>query len=139
MYNKIWQGRPPTTHAYDSFSIWHHDGFPPKNIDIECCVAITDSYDIGSCKTIDFEVKKLDKIETAVSCLHYGPHELIADTYDYLGDWIRANGYQISGCPRQNYISNENTPDISQFKLLNTPQPQLTVITEIIIPVEKKK
>lgn len=137
MYNDIWKGNPPTTHAYDSFSIYHHHGFPATNIDIECCVAITDSLASSRFNRTDYEIKKLDKVDMAASCLHYGPCELIEDTYRYLVAWIEANGYQICGWPMQNYISNENTADISQFRFLNSPQPQLVVIIEIIIPVKK--
>ena len=139
MYNCIWNGKPPITDPYECFAIYYHDDFPDKNIDAECCVVINKNFDISCCKKTNYQVKKIRGIEMAASCLHYGPHEMMGETFAYLIDWINANGFKICGYPRQNVISNENTPNISNYEFLTSIESQVCEISELIVPIQKKR
>jgi AraC family transcriptional regulator len=43
--------------------------------------------------------------------MHRGPYETVGETYELLGRWVAANGYRLSGPPREVYLSDpEDTP-----------------------------
>jgi len=139
MYNCIWHGKPPgTTNPYECFAIYYHDRFPEKNLDAECCVAVDENFNPKQCKA-EYRVKRIRGVEMAASCLHYGPHEMLGETFAYLIDWVDANQLEVCGYPRQNILSNEATPNISNYEFLTSNEAQVCEISEIIVPIRKKE
>ena len=137
IYNRVWNGKPPITYPYETIAIYYHDSFPDSNLDAECCIAIDHNSDEMIGHQTVYQVKRIPGIEMAASCLHYGKLEMIEETYEYLVDWIKANEYELCGYPRQNFISNESTPDLSNYELANVDS-QPCEVTEIIVPIKKR-
>jgi len=136
-YNDIWHGKPTLTDPYECFAIYylnyscHNLDFSYKNIDAECCIAIPENFN-----NPNFHIKKIPKIEMAASCLHFGPHETVEKTLIYLKDWILLNGYKICGYPRQNILSNESLPDISNYKFKASDDSLVCEVSELIVPIK---
>jgi len=138
MYNCIWHGKPPYTNPYECFVIYYHDSFPEKNLDAECCAAVDANFNPKCCKN-DYQVKKIPAVEMAASCLHYGPHEMVGETFAYLLEWVDANELAVCGYPRLNVLSNESTPNITNYEFLSSNESLVCEISEIILPVQKKE
>lgn len=138
MYNSIWKGKPTITAPYECFAIYYCDNFLDKTLDAECCIEINENVDVSRFKDSDYQVKRIPGIEMAASCYHYGPHELIGETFAYLTEWINANEFEVSGNPRHNVISNETTPDISNYEFICSNESQVCEISEIIVPIKKR-
>jgi DNA-binding transcriptional MerR regulator len=133
-YNEVWQGKPILTDPYECFAIYYQNGVEIEyiNIDVECCIAIPKNF-----TSKKYEIKEFPKIETAVSCLHFGPHETVATTFLQLRDWISVNGYKMCDYPRQNILSNEDMPNISNYKFSRSDDSLVCEVSELIVPVTK--
>jgi DNA-binding transcriptional MerR regulator len=81
------------------FSIYPDLEFKEKDINVELCQAVTEKYpDSG-----DITFKTLPEIRV-VSVLHKGSYATLAQAYAFALNWIKDNGYSISGEPRESYI-----------------------------------
>ncbi len=69
-------------------------------------------------------VKRVEAMQVAAT-LHEGPFEKVGATWDALGKWIAANGYQIAGPGIEIYLSDPG----------NTKPKDL--LTEVAFPVRK--
>lgn len=139
MYNFIWEGKPTITDPYECFAIYYDNSFSDKNLDAECCVKVNDDYKVSRLKNTGYQIKKIPGFEMVASCFHYGPHELIGETFAYLMEWIKANEFWVSGYPLHNVISNETTPDISNYEFMGSNESQVCEISEIIVPIKKRR
>jgi len=136
-YNEVWQGKPTLTDPYECFAIYYdnftsdHIDFTHKNIDAECCIAIPKDFNKSN-----YQIKEFPGIEMAASCLHLGPHETVEKTFLNLREWISMNGYKICDYPRQNILSNECLPNISNYKFINSDDSLVCEVSEIIMPIK---
>lgn len=73
-----------------------------------------------------FGVRRVSGAQVAATT-HKGPYDRVGETYELLGDWLIANGYEIVGPSEEIYFS-----DPSQ-----TPPEEL--LTEVRFPVRKKR
>lgn len=51
----------------------------------------------------DYEFRLMERI-TAVTVLHKGPYEKLNEAYAFAYKWIKENGYEVTGCPRDGTI-----------------------------------
>jgi effector-binding domain-containing protein len=49
-------------------------------------------------------VKQVEPLEVAAT-IHRGPYPEVGATYQALGDWIAANGYEVTGPPEEVYLT----------------------------------
>ena len=62
-----------------------------------------------------------------VYTMHIGPYDTLKGTYDEIDAWLKANGYEYAGAPRETYHSDPvKEKDASKWR------------TEIVWPVKKK-
>ncbi|MGL4738720.1 MAG: GyrI-like domain-containing protein, partial [Cellulosilyticaceae bacterium] len=96
--------------------------YKEKDIHIELCEAVTEMKEDFE----DIKFKKIDRVN-AISVMHKGPYDRLADAYAYAFEWIENNDYVVIENPRENYIdgiwNKENQEDW---------------LTELQIPVMKK-
>jgi effector-binding domain-containing protein len=105
-----------------SAAIWHDEGYKDHDIDAEAVIFIKSRIpEDGRVK-----VRELSAA-TVASIVHNGPYNTLQLAYDAIGKWIEANGYHITGAPREIY--------------LYCPEPvrqdDPAYVTEIQFPVEK--
>ena len=82
------------------FNLYHDGEYKEKDIDVEVCEAVVDF-----CQDSDtVKFKKIPRIEKAVCVLHKGAYEFLPDAYNFVFEWIKDNGYEASGLPRESYI-----------------------------------
>lgn len=82
------------------FNIYHDKEYKEKDIDVEVCEAVIDFYE----DTDKVKYKRISKVNEAVCVLHKGPYDLLREAYTFTFEWIKNNGYQIIGEPRESYI-----------------------------------
>ena len=70
---------------------------------------------------------ELPGVETMVSVIHQGNHEMLSEAYNSLMAWIEVNGYRITGPNREVYLRGSE-PGLDAASL----------ITEVQFPVAKK-
>lgn len=104
------------------FNIYHDGEYKEKDIDVEVCEAVVDY-----CEDSEMvKYKKIKAVETAICVLHKGPYSLLPDAYNFTFEWIKDNGYEFIGEPRESYIDGIwNKEDESEW------------LTEIQIPIGK--
>lgn len=106
------------------FTIYHDGNYKEADIDAEFCQAVTDyARDSDQVK-----FKKIAAVDTAACVLHKGPYDTIGMAYGAVMKWIEANGYEITGIPRESYINgcwNKENPEDR--------------LTEVQVPVKLKK
>ncbi len=76
-----------------TLAIYHDDEFDPAASDIELGVEI-------------LEEDKADRILEPVQCavtMHQGPYSSLPDAYGKVVAWMKAEGWQIAGCPFEIY------------------------------------
>lgn len=56
-----------------------------------------------------------------VSCLHRGTYNELAALYNEMSEWIKSNGYQISGSSIEYYYSKPNIPEAEQVTRIEMP------------------
>ena len=83
-----------------AFIIYHDGEYRENNLDVEYCEAV-DSMGKDT-ETIHF--RQMDAIPKMACILHRGPYRTIGNAYDYLLNWIRSQGVQMTGKPRESYI-----------------------------------
>jgi DNA-binding transcriptional MerR regulator len=107
------------------FTIFHDTEFKPENLDVEIAIPVSAAVrkDVPLDGGRKLTAHKLAGIEAAACLLHAGDFESIAQSYEALGKWIEANGYQIAGPPREVY--------------LRAPDQEGGALTEIQWPVSK--
>ena len=102
--------------------IYPDDGYRESNIFIE----YAQSVDRVGKDTEFLKFKKLEGI-TALSVLHYGSYHTLKDAYLFAIGWIRENGYELCGEPRERYINGSwNKESVSDW------------LTELQIPVRAR-
>ncbi|QVK18174.1 MerR family transcriptional regulator [Mycoplasmatota bacterium] len=105
------------------FNIYHDSEYKETDIDVEVCEAVVEFCDDS--EMVKF--KKINYVETAVCVLHKGPYSLLREAYNFVFEWIKDNGYEVIGEPRESYIDGIwNTEDESEW------------LTEIQIPIAKR-
>ncbi|MEM8860232.1 MAG: MerR family transcriptional regulator [Chloroflexota bacterium] len=109
--------------------IQHEDGFETENADIEMGVMLHDAIDgvlqLGSGPELTMGL--LPRIETAACIVRVGGTHKTVGCYDTLGRWAEANGFNLTGAPREVFI---NPPQPDNFK---------DAVTEIQVPVTPKE
>lgn len=108
------QGRP--------ISIWRDEGYRDDEVDTE--VVVTLNTPVPSGDTV--KVYELPG-GTMASIVHNGAYRRLFDAYSSLNAWIEANGYRITGAPREHYLYAEDP----------TRWDDKSCVTEIQLPVEK--
>lgn len=106
------------------FNLYHDGEYREKDIDVEVCEAVVDY-----CEDSDMvKFKRIEEVEEAVCVLHKGPYSRLPDAYNFTFDWIRDNGYEVIGLPRENYIDGIwNKEDENEW------------LTEIQVPITSRK
>ena len=56
-----------------------------------------------------------------VSCLHRGTYSELAVLYNEMMEWIKTNGYKLSGTSIEYYYSNPNVPEEEQVTRIEMP------------------
>ena len=106
--------------AGPSFSIYHDNEYKEKDNDVEVAFPI-----VGTATETDrIKLRKLTGSVMA-SVIHTGPYETITAAYKAIGDWVEANGYEISGAVREVYLTQPGDPGKE-------------LVTEILFPILKK-
>jgi DNA-binding transcriptional MerR regulator len=105
------------------FNIYHDGEYKEKDIDVECCEAVTEMK-----KDSDIiKFKHMGKIDTALCILHKGPYRTIGEAYTFAFKWIEDNNYKVTDNPRESYIDGIWNKDSEEEWL-----------TELQIPIEMK-
>ena len=82
------------------FNIYHDMEYKEKDIDVEVCEAVTDF-----CQDSEMVRYKVIKgVDKALCILHKGPYSLLPEAYAFAMNWIKDNGYELVGEPRESYI-----------------------------------
>lgn len=82
------------------FNLYHDGEYKESNIDVEVCEAVVDF-----CEDSDMvKYKRIMGVDEALCVLHKGPYSTLPDAYNYAMNWIKDNGYEIVGLPRESYI-----------------------------------
>jgi effector-binding domain-containing protein len=80
--------------------ILYADGeYKENDVRIEFCDAVTDFGRDGQ----DYRFRKVPGF-TALNILHKGPYHRLPEAYDYADQWMKKNGYEKVGCPRNSAI-----------------------------------
>ena len=105
------------------FTIYHDMEYKETDIYAEVCEAVTEF-----CENSEMvKFKKINKVDSALCILHKGPYSTIRATYIYAFEWIKNNGYDVIGAPRESYIDGIwNKGDESLW------------LTELQIPIKTK-
>jgi len=82
------------------FNMYHDGEYKETNIDVEVCEAVVDY-----CEDSDMvKYKRISGVKEALCVLHKGPYATLSDAYNFAMEWIKDNGYEILGLPRERYI-----------------------------------
>lgn len=104
------------------FNIYHDGEYKEKDIDVEVCEAVVDY-----CEDTDLiKFKKIKGYKEALCVLHKGPYSTLPDAYNFAFEWVKDNGYEVVGLPRESYIDGIWNKDSDEEWL-----------TEIQIPIGK--
>jgi effector-binding domain-containing protein len=82
------------------FNIYHDGEYKEENIDVEVCEAVTEKKEDSDMLTF----KIIEKVETAACVLHKGPYGEFPKAYAAVLRWVKENGFEIIGNPRESYI-----------------------------------
>ena len=105
------------------FCIYHDGEYKETNIDVEACESVVDF-----CEDSEMvKYKVIQRVDSALCVLHKGPYSLLREAYVFAFEWIKDNGYEVAGLPRESYIDGIwNKEDESEW------------LTELQIPIQKK-
>jgi DNA-binding transcriptional MerR regulator len=107
------------------FTLFHDDELEEQDLDVEVCFPV--NAPLGHIIPLDGErelkVRALDALSSAACIIHVGEYTSFPQSYEYLGRWISANGFEISGPIREVY--------------LRPPEERESALTEIQFPVSK--
>ncbi|RSK25840.1 MerR family transcriptional regulator [Bacillus sp. HMF5848] len=82
------------------FNVYHDQEYKDKDIDVEVCEAVVDY-----CQDTDMvKYKKINKVEQALCVVHKGSYHTLRDAYNFAFEWMKDNGYNLVGEPRERYI-----------------------------------
>lgn len=114
------QGAVCAAPAY-CFNIYHDMEYKEKDIDVEVCEAVVDY-----CEDSEMVQYKIIKgVDKALCLLHKGPYNLLPEAYAFGMNWIKDNGFDLIGEPRESYIDGIwNKDDDSEW------------LTEIQLPIK---
>ena len=87
--------------------------------DIELCVPVAQPFE-GSGPVVGHDVEAV----TAVATVYRGPYDGVGVAYETLVGWVRETGHEISGPPREVYLTDP----------LETPDPA-DYLTEVLFPI----
>lgn len=104
------------------FNIYHDNEYKEETIDVEICEAVTEMKETRG----DLHFKQIEEVPEAVCTMHKGSYASIPKAYAATIKFIEANGYEIAGPVRENYIDGIWNKD-SESEWL----------TEVQIPVKK--
>jgi DNA-binding transcriptional MerR regulator len=103
------------------FNIYHDGEYKERDIDVECCEAVTELKE----DTDIIKFKVMPKVDTSVCVLHKGPYSTLGEAYTFAFKWIEDNNYKVADNPRESYIDGIWNKDSEEEWL-----------TELQIPVE---
>ena len=107
------------------FTIFYDPDLKDTHMDIETVIPVDDTIDtsltLEGNRTISAQT--LEGLDHAACVVHQGDYDDFEQPYAALGQWIEANGYAISGPPREIYLT--------------APEDGQAPITEIQYPVVK--
>lgn len=82
------------------FNMYHDGEYKESNIDVEVCEAVVDF-----CEDSDMvKYKRIKGVKEALCVLHKGSYATLPDAYNFAMQWIKDNGYEVVGLPRERYI-----------------------------------
>lgn len=82
------------------FTIYHDGEYKEYDINVEVCEAVVDY-----CEDSEMvKYKLIRQVDNAVCVLHKGPYSTLGLAYAFAYEWIRDNGYEAIGAPRESYI-----------------------------------
>lgn len=111
------------TSTGSDFAIYHDMDYKDSDVDVEVCVVVDQ---IGE-SSGNFRFREIEKVDTMVCSMVYGPFENIAPGYESFAHWLMQHDqYQMTGQNRQ----------ICHRGPWNEKDPN-KYLTEIQIPVEK--
>jgi DNA-binding transcriptional MerR regulator len=101
-----------------SMSIYYNEGFTRENIDTECSFIIPDPASASAATpAAPIEVKQLDPVPLMASTMatdgFYKKPGGLLPAYNALAQWIEANGYLISGPPRELFYGSAERGDLT--------------------------
>jgi DNA-binding transcriptional MerR regulator len=113
-------------------TLYHDEGYKERDWDIEVCQPFE-----GEVKeTGRVKVRTLPAVQTMACTLHHGPFQTVHEAYEAITKWIEANGYRISGPPREVTLHATANPEGGVVGAIQT-DPETMV--EVQFPVEKVK
>ncbi len=103
----------------------YHTGWSEMDSTETLDVEVVEPISVSFAGNDQVKVYELPTVEKMVCIVHKGPFSTISGTYEALYDWIRQNGYKISGPLREIYHKGEwITDDPEEY------------ITELQVPIE---
>jgi effector-binding domain-containing protein len=103
------------------FAIYHDPEFKDADVDVEVAFPLWKEVKA----TGEFKSYELPGYDQVATLVYKGPYEGISESYNALGNWIEANGYQIAGPIREVYMSDPAKTKPEDY------------VTEIQMPVSK--
>ena len=82
------------------FNIYHDGEYKEKDIDIEVCEAVVQQREDSEM----VKYKQIKRVPSAVCVLHKGSYSGLRAAYAFTFQWIKDNGYELDGLPRESYI-----------------------------------
>ncbi|MFZ5969343.1 MAG: MerR family transcriptional regulator [Bacillota bacterium] len=102
-------------------TIYYDQDFDPESADVEVCVPVDREF-----KSENISTRTLEG-GLHVYTTHIGPYSEVGEAYGELMDWIKEEGYEITGAPFEKYIKG---PEAQR-----SPK---DFVTEVYFPVYKK-
>lgn len=113
-------------------TVYYDEGYRERDWDIEVCQPVE-----GEVKESGrVKVRTLPLVETMACTLHHGPFTAVSAAYEAIMKWIDANGYRVSGPPREVTLNVVETPEGGAVRASQT-SPETMV--EVQFPVAKAK
>jgi DNA-binding transcriptional MerR regulator len=112
-------------------ALYHDDGMPDGDWDIEVCIPIANDIPEGS----GVKVRDLDGAETTASVVHRGPWMMVGQAYDALRLWVESNGYVPAGPFREIGLRDAKASSVPG-EGQDQADPELVV--EVQVPVVRK-
>jgi DNA-binding transcriptional MerR regulator len=92
------------------FEVWHNEEGKPftgKDMDVECCLPV--AVPVPGSDAV--KVHELPGAETMACTVHHGPYNKLTEAHDAIHQWLRLNGYQITGADRCVYHEHHRNGD----------------------------
>ena len=112
-------------------ALYHDDGLPEGDWDIEVCIPIEGELAEGD----GVKVRTLEGAETMASVVHRGPWMTVGQAYDALQRWVEANGYAAAGPFREVGLHDARASSVPGE---GQDQTDPSLVAEVQVPVTKR-